>query len=326
MKIFLATIVSALVVLPASVEAAPFLNSIVPEACQACPCGFGGVLQIIQNLMNFGIGIAIIFATIIIAWGGFLYIMSSANPESRSKANKMLINAAIGLLVVLSAWLIVDFVMKSLYDGETSKFGPWNTIIGTSGDICIKKNDNVRGLFDRGVSVAPGGGRPTTTQTSTSTPSQPERPTRDELTQGPFSSESQAARAALQHANPRSIRDNLEYGGLIYRDTNGQYWSGPVIGTDAGVSPSRAGSPSGAQVVGDYHTHADYSLTDPVTGNAIRTSDPRRDDYNSDSFSEIDRQGTIKDAMGKESYRGYLGTPSGRFLYYDGKTRAEGSL
>lgn len=158
MKIFPLIVVGFLSVLPRTAEAAPFLNPIVPEACQACPCGFGGVLQIIQNLMNFGIGIAIIFATIIIAWGGFLYIMSSANPESRSKANKMLINAAIGLLVVLSAWLIVDFVMKSLYDGETSKFGPWNTIIGTSGDVCIEKNDNVRGLYDRGVSATPGGG------------------------------------------------------------------------------------------------------------------------------------------------------------------------
>jgi len=157
MKIFPLIAFGFLSVFPWTAEAAPFLNPIVPEACQACPCGFGGVLQIIQNLMNFGIGIAIIFATIIIAWGGFLYIMSSANPESRSKANKMLINAAIGLLVVLSAWLIVDFVMKSLYDGETSKFGPWNTIIGTSGDICIEKNDNVRGLYDRGVSVAPTG-------------------------------------------------------------------------------------------------------------------------------------------------------------------------
>lgn len=163
MKIFPLIVVGFLSVLPRTAEAAPFLNPIVPEACQACPCGFGGVLQIIQNLMNFGIGIAIIFATIIIAWGGFLYIMSSANPESRSKANKMLINAAIGLLVVLSAWLIVDFVMKSLYDGETSKFGPWNTIIGTSGDICIEKNKNVRGLYEPGVSATPGRGGPSGT-------------------------------------------------------------------------------------------------------------------------------------------------------------------
>jgi len=160
MKILLSIASVFLLAFPAIAEAAPFLNPIVPEACQACPCGFGGVLQIIQNLMNFGIGIAILVATIIIAWGGFLYIMSSANPESRSKANKMLINAAIGLFIVLSAWLIVDFVMKSLYDGETSRFGPWNTIISGEGDICIKENENVKSLFSRGITATPGASGP----------------------------------------------------------------------------------------------------------------------------------------------------------------------
>ncbi|MBU1292953.1 pilin [Patescibacteria group bacterium] len=133
---------------------ASFFGPIVPEMCKACPCGFGGVMQLIQNVMNIMISLSIIVATIIIAWGGALYIFSSANPESRSTANKMLINAAIGIMIVLSAWLIVDFVMKTLYGGQ---FGPWNTILTGTGDDCIQKRDT-QPLADTIRPVTGGGG------------------------------------------------------------------------------------------------------------------------------------------------------------------------
>lgn len=126
---------------------------IVPEACRQCPCGYGGVLAIIQNLVNFAIGIAIVIATLILVWGGILYIMSPTNPESRSTANKMLINAVIGLLITLSAWLIVDFVMKTLYGGQ---FGPWNTILlNGSGPSCVEAREN-ESLFEGDIAVTPG--------------------------------------------------------------------------------------------------------------------------------------------------------------------------
>ncbi len=147
---------SLLVLLPLGAHAASatFFGPIVPEVCRACPCGFGGVLAIIQNLVNFVISIAIIIMTLILVWGGILYIMSPANPENRSTANNMLINAAIGMLIVLSAWLIVDFVMKTLYGGQ---FGPWNSILlSGSGPGCIAANANVKALFDGDIIATPG--------------------------------------------------------------------------------------------------------------------------------------------------------------------------
>jgi hypothetical protein len=134
---------------------------------------------------------------------------------------------------------------------------------------------------------------------------------------GPFATQDEAARAALERANPDSIRDNREYAGLIYRGADGQYYyTGPVQGTDQGANPSDAPAPAGSTVVGDYHTHGDYSTADPVTGAAVRTSDPARDDFNSDNFSASDGAGT-------PGYAGYLGTPSGTFRRYDPATGSD---
>ncbi len=146
------------VALPLGVHAAdiPLLSpgwSLVPEVCRACPCGFAGVLAIVQNLMNAGIGVAIVFGTMIIAWAGFLYITTPANPEARGQASNMLINAAVGLLIVLSAWLIVDFVMKILYNPNNAGWGPWNTILGdATGESCIQST-TTQPLFSGAISV-----------------------------------------------------------------------------------------------------------------------------------------------------------------------------
>lgn len=81
-------------------------------------------------------------------------MLSATNPESRSQANKMLINAVVGICIVLSAWLIVDFVMKTLYGGQ---FGPWNSIlISGSGDSCIEAKPTSP-LFSGNVFSVPGG-------------------------------------------------------------------------------------------------------------------------------------------------------------------------
>jgi len=145
-----------LILLPGSAFAQ--FGPIVPEVCQSCPCGFGGVLAIIQNVINFIIAISIIIATIIIAWAGGLYMLSATNPESRSLANKMLINAIVGIMIVLSAWLIVDFVMKTLYDND-SEFGPWNTILlgNDGGESCLVSKP-VTPLFSGSITARPGQG------------------------------------------------------------------------------------------------------------------------------------------------------------------------
>ena len=140
---------------------------------------------------------------------------------------------------------------------------------------------------------------------------------------GPHDSADDAARAALAVANPASIKDNLEYSGLIYRGSDGKYYySGPAKGTDQGANPvGDAPAPKGTTVVGDFHTHGDYSTEDKKTGAAVRSSDPKKDQFNSDNFSTQDK--TDNAAVG---YPGYLGTPSGTLRKYDPATGKDTKL
>lgn len=194
-RIFIFALATLMVFAPLPVMAQ--FGPIVPEECRSCPCGFGGVLAIIQNLVNFIIALAVIFATIIIAWGGFLYILSPANPGNRSLANKMLINAAIGLVITLSAWLIVDFVMKTLYGGQ---HGPWNSILygQTSGNSCITVTKDPKKLFSGGIFSTPGAGDRYTPNETSYTPTSGPHPDAD----GRFTYQSGIENQVI-HASPR---------------------------------------------------------------------------------------------------------------------------
>lgn len=134
----------------------------------------------------------------------------------------------------------------------------------------------------------------------------------------PFPTLEAAGKDAIEYINQTSINDNLEYGGTIYIDPNdGQYYATtPVKGDEDGVDPFLSSPPSGIQPVGDYHTHANYSIIDPLKG-IVPTGDPKNDDFNSDKWSSEDIKGVDQDAKGKKEYKSYLGTPSGNCYEYN---------
>lgn len=145
-------------VLDSSFHLVPDAHDLDPLCLPGAPLSFGAVMEIVQRFVNMGITLGIFFFVVIMAWAGFLFIMSATNPESRSKAKGMLLNAAIGMLIVLSAWLMVDFVMKTLYNPNSSGWGPWNSILG-DGPACVVGRETTP-LFTGAISTTdlPAGG------------------------------------------------------------------------------------------------------------------------------------------------------------------------
>ena len=67
---------------------------------------------LIQLLMTF-LGI---IAVIIILYGGFVWLTAAGNEERVSKAKKIIVAAIIGLIVILSSFLIINFVETNVTD------------------------------------------------------------------------------------------------------------------------------------------------------------------------------------------------------------------
>jgi len=64
----------------------------------------------IKNIVKTLVGIAGAVAVIFMVIGGYHYITSSGHPEKLQKAKHTLLYSGIGLVVVLAAYTIVDFV------------------------------------------------------------------------------------------------------------------------------------------------------------------------------------------------------------------------
>ena len=119
--------------------------------------------------------------------------------------------------------------------------------------------------------------------------------------------------------NDKSIRDNVEYGGLVYRTPDGKYdYTKATRGEKDTVNPWGPLSPSipkCAQEMGYWHTHGDHS-----DRNGNRTT-RANDYYGSNDFSPEDKT-AAKTGMKHDhpDYRGYLGTPSDGYKGYNPKT------
>lgn len=68
----------------------------------------------LQNGLNFVYGVAGIVAVIVIIVAGVMYITSLGKPEQTAKALRMIIYAAVGLVVVILAAVITNFLISAL--------------------------------------------------------------------------------------------------------------------------------------------------------------------------------------------------------------------
>ncbi len=92
------------------------------QACTVCD-----IANTAQNVINTGIYIVVFLATILFVYAGGKYLTAEGNSGAISAAHKIFFNVAIGLIIILSSWLIVDTIMKALFKQDT-QFGPWNKI------------------------------------------------------------------------------------------------------------------------------------------------------------------------------------------------------
>ena len=133
-------------VLPLAAHATgiPYFGPIVgPKDSEVltCAAGFGALADLVNNAIAFLITILILFiAPFMIAWAGFLYVVSPGNPAMRTKASGILLNTAVGIAVALAAWLIVNALLAALTvkDGTKGGVAAWTSVMfSTTADKCL---------------------------------------------------------------------------------------------------------------------------------------------------------------------------------------------
>lgn len=81
---------------------------------RAGECNFDDLIAATLYLVNWATGFALGFSVFVIAYAGFKYMISGDNASERKAANKMLSKVAIGIALIICAWLIVRLITGGL--------------------------------------------------------------------------------------------------------------------------------------------------------------------------------------------------------------------
>jgi len=116
------------------------LGPVVPDVSdangnlQTCAAGWQGVLIVAGGLVNLVVYAGVTLAAIVMVYGGFILLVNSTSPEGLGKGKRIIGNAAVGLVIALGAWLMVNLMLTELGAGDVNSL---TAVLGTGGDLCI---------------------------------------------------------------------------------------------------------------------------------------------------------------------------------------------
>lgn len=123
-------------------------GGVVP--CEGINCDACHLVELTQNIINFAVYLTIFVATLMFVWAGFLYITAGGDSSKIKSAHDVFWKVLVGMVIVLAAWLIVDAIMKVLFN-ESGYNAPWNEILCRSENTGNNPgNPNAPGYFGRG--------------------------------------------------------------------------------------------------------------------------------------------------------------------------------
>ena len=85
---------------------------IVP-ACDV-DCKWGDLITLGQNILDIIITLAIIISAIMFAYAGFLMFTDGGNKKNLGTAKNIFFHVVVGLIIVLTAWLIINTILDVL--------------------------------------------------------------------------------------------------------------------------------------------------------------------------------------------------------------------
>lgn len=104
---------------PVALAQRPALNLGLNQVNNAIALGGRDIRDTIASIINVALGLLGIVAVVIILLGGFKWMISQGEEEKVKQAKNLIIQGIIGLVIILSAWAIAQFVVGSLITATT---------------------------------------------------------------------------------------------------------------------------------------------------------------------------------------------------------------
>lgn len=86
--------------------------------CSGTDCSACNIVHLINGVIKWLIGILFVVFAVLLAIAGIRLVTSGGSSHALDEAKGMFTNALIGFLIILSAWLIVDTIMRTLVGTE----------------------------------------------------------------------------------------------------------------------------------------------------------------------------------------------------------------
>ena len=121
------------IILPLTVGAAGLVPCGGPneKACEVCD-----LLVLVQNVLEFALNMAFLIIIGFVVYGGFRWIFSLGKEENLKAGQQIITNAIIGLIIILTAWIIVNTVFWTIKQmGGDDYTGTWFHIECSEFDI-----------------------------------------------------------------------------------------------------------------------------------------------------------------------------------------------
>jgi hypothetical protein len=124
-RIVLATVAAAALLLP-TLAAAQTLGPLIPPSCltqqrfqdgKPLPrqeCGLPEMVELAVNASRLMLGLLGSVTFLVFIYGGFTWLTAGGNTERVRQGRKIFEGAIVGLVIVLSSWVIINFVIAAL--------------------------------------------------------------------------------------------------------------------------------------------------------------------------------------------------------------------
>lgn len=106
-------------------------------ACAAgLPCGDVSPALVIATIINVVVSVIGVVAVVMIVYGGALWMTAAGNEEKITQAKRLLVNAVIGLAIIMMAFAISSFVFSTLEQATIAPSAPADTCVSRTGWTC----------------------------------------------------------------------------------------------------------------------------------------------------------------------------------------------